>query len=168
MILIADTSVLINFLNVDRMQLIGKHQPACVITDHVTAEVTELYPEQRERLKVALDEGHLESISVTDDIEIELFGRIQQAGRLGLGESSAIAVALTRGYTLAIDDRRAIRDATAFAAEQGGTITVYGVRRILWFDSSSPGSYRSSRLMCSSYLGEHNIASTLLFAHLVS
>ena len=35
------------------------------------------------------------------------------SGRLGKGECSAIACAIHRGYALAIDDRRAAREATA-------------------------------------------------------
>jgi predicted nucleic acid-binding protein len=131
MLLIADTSVLVNFLNIDRMDLIGKHLPPCVITEHVIAEVTEYYPVQKDRLTQALADGHLELIPVIDDQEVEMFGRIQQTGRLGTGESSAIAVALHRGYSLAIDDRRAIKDASSMALERGTPLTILGTRDIV-------------------------------------
>lgn len=131
MLLIADTSVLINFLKIDRMNLIGRHAPRCVITEHVVAEVTALYPDQKDRLGAAIFAGHLEVISVTEEAELELFGRIQRAGRLGVGESSAIAVALNRGYSLGIDDRRAIKDAQALAESEGGALTVWGTREIV-------------------------------------
>lgn len=131
MLLIADTSVLINFLNVDRMNLIGKHTPRCVITEHVVSEVTEFYPHQKHRLSAALTEGHLQVISVIDESEVDIFGRIQKAGRLGVGESSAIAVALNRGYSLGIDDRRAIKDAQALATAAGITLIVWGTRDII-------------------------------------
>ncbi len=131
MLLIADTSVLVNFLNIDRMDLIGRHLPRCVITEHVIAEVTEYYPVQKDRLTQALAAGHLELIPVIDDHEVEMFGRIQQAGRLGTGESSAIAVALLRGYSLAIDDRRAIKDASSMALERGILLSILGTRDIV-------------------------------------
>ncbi len=131
MLLIADTSVLINFLKVDRMNLIGRHEPNCVITQHVVDEVTELYPEQRERLQAAIADGHLAVVQVSEDPEIEFFGRIQQTGRLGVGESSAIAVALHRGHSIAIDDRRAIRDAQALAAAEGVVLTVLKTQDIV-------------------------------------
>jgi predicted nucleic acid-binding protein len=124
MLLIADTSVLVNFLRVDRMVLIGRHEPQCVITQHVVDEVTELYPEQRARLQAALDDGHLAVIQVSEDPEIDIFGRLQRTGRLGVGESSAIAVAFHRGYPIAIDDRPAIRRAEAAAVEEGIALTV--------------------------------------------
>lgn len=131
MLLIADTSVLINFLNVDRMSLIGKHAPRCVITEHVLEEVTEFYPHQKERLTAALADGHLELTTVDDDAEVELFARMLGSGRLGSGECSAIAVAVKRGYSLAMDDRRAIRDAHALAAAEKTAITVWGTKDII-------------------------------------
>jgi predicted nucleic acid-binding protein len=117
MLLIADTSVLINFLNIDGMHLIGRHQPQCVVTPHVLDEVTNLYSEQREQLDAAITAGYVMELgAVAEPDEVAIFGRLQPpSGRLGVGESSAIAVAIHRGYALAIDDRRAIRDAQQIA-----------------------------------------------------
>ncbi len=133
MLLIADTSVLINFLALDAMHLIGRHRPPCAVTEHVIGEVTNLYPEQQERLNAAIAAGHLVGvISVTDPGEVELFGRLQQpSGRLGVGESSAIAVAIKRGYALAMDDRRAVRDAKTLAASVGATLDVWGTHDVV-------------------------------------
>ncbi len=134
MLLIADTSVLINFLNVDRMNLIGRHVPRCVITEHVLEEVTEFYPHQphqRQKLIVAVADGHLDVTKVDDDAEVELFARLQKPGRLGPGECSAIAVALKRGYSLAIDDRKATKDARALAAMENISLTVWGTKDII-------------------------------------
>ena len=129
MLLIADSSVLINFLNIDRMILIGRHEPRCAVTEHVLEEVDD--PGQREVLQAALRDGHLEVISVTDDAEIELFANLQRDVRLGSGECSAIAVAIRRGHALAIDDRRAAREARARAAAENITLNIYGTRDII-------------------------------------
>ena len=43
--IVADTSVLINFLRVDRMDLIARHSHRFLVTDHVAAEVTDFYGE---------------------------------------------------------------------------------------------------------------------------
>jgi len=133
MLLIADTSVLINFLNIDAMHLIARHQPPCAITQHVIEEVTNLFPEQQARLTSAIAAGHIvEVISAASPDEVELFGRLQQpAGRLGIGESSAIAVAIKRGYALAMDDRRAVRDAKELAAAEGAALEVLGTQDIV-------------------------------------
>lgn len=113
------------------MILIGKHQPPCVITQHVVDEVTEFYPEQRERLQAAIADGYLSVVQVSEDPEIDIFGRLQQTGRLGIGESSAIAVAVHRGFPIAIDDRAAIRRAEAIAAEEDATLTVLKTQDII-------------------------------------
>jgi len=131
MLLVADTSVLINFLNVDRMHLVGKHEPRCAITEHVLQEVSGSYPKQQQVLQTAIRDGHLDVIAVTDETEVELFANLQQSGRLGSGECSAIAVAVRRGYVLGIDDRLAIREAHACAAAENANLTVYRTQDII-------------------------------------
>ena len=110
-VIVADASVLINFLRIDRMDLIASHSHRFLVTDHVEAEVTDFYPDQRTRLDDALQAGVLEQVSVDDRREVALFGALAGSGRLGAGERSAIALAICRGYTLAIDDRRAMKQA---------------------------------------------------------
>jgi hypothetical protein len=132
-LLIADTSVLINFLNVDRMSLLGKHTPRCAITDHVSAEITDFYPEQKARLDAAIADGHVEVTPVTADVEIEHFARLQglPSRPLGAGECSAIAIAIVRGYSLAMDDKLAIRHAKAFAASESTNVQVLTTQDIV-------------------------------------
>ena len=110
-VIAADTSVLINFLRVDRMDLIARHSHQFVVTDHVAAEVTDFYPDQRTRLDIALQSGVLQQVSIDDQREVTLFGSLIASQRLGSGECSAIALAVCREYTLAIDDRRAANQA---------------------------------------------------------
>jgi predicted nucleic acid-binding protein len=107
--IVTDTSVLINFLVVDRMDLLTclpLHE--FVVTEHVRSEVTQHYTEQRSRLQIAFDGGMISEIRVDDVDELELFAQLAQTG-LGTGESSAGAVAIRRGLDLAIDDRRAVK-----------------------------------------------------------
>lgn len=110
-IVIADTSVLINFLAIGRMDLIKRHSCRFLITDHVRQEITEHYQEQFVFLKEALKQGILEEISVTDPEEIETFVKLTGLESFGNGECACIAVALHRSYTLAIDDKKAIKQA---------------------------------------------------------
>ena len=109
--IVADVSVLINFLRIDRMDLIARHSHRFFVTDHVAAEVTDFYPGQRARLEGALQAGVLQQVSVDDRRELALFGALAASRRLDAGERSAIALAICRGYTLAIDDRRAMKQA---------------------------------------------------------
>jgi predicted nucleic acid-binding protein len=110
-IVIADTSVLINFLAINRMDLIERHSCRFLITDQVRQEITEHYQEQFSHLKEVLEQGILEEISVTDPEEVEAFAKLTELESFGHGECACIAVALHRSYTLAIDDKKAIKQA---------------------------------------------------------
>lgn len=110
-IIITDSSVLVNFLAVDRMDLLAAHTNQFVITDHVADEITYAYPERYDRFMDSIRLGSITKISVNDPVEVELFMRLSSERRLGNGECSAIAVASHRGCTLAIDDRKAIKRA---------------------------------------------------------
>lgn len=108
---IVDASVLINFLRIDRMDLIGAHPAFFIATDKVADEIS--YPDQKSRYETALSSGHLVQQKIDDSVEVEQFLSLHRKyGRyLGLGELSVIAVALNRNCSLAIDDNRAVRDA---------------------------------------------------------
>jgi predicted nucleic acid-binding protein len=110
-IVITDSSVLINFLAVDRMDLLANLKMLFVITDHVYQEITDSYIEKFERFKKSIQMGIIQQISVDQPDELELFAKLNASNRLGEGECSAIAVSLHRGYLLAIDDKIAIREA---------------------------------------------------------
>ncbi len=110
-IIVTDTSVLINFLRIDRIDLIAGHSYDFLATDHVAAEISDRYPDQQQRFAAALDAGVISETRVTTPEELQLFGFLFATGRLGAGECSAIAFAVHRGYILAIDDRLAIRHA---------------------------------------------------------
>jgi len=110
-IILTDTSVLINFLRIDRTDLIAGHSHDFLATDHVAAEISDRYPDQQQRFSAALDAGAILETRVTKPEELQLFGSLFSTGRLGAGECSAIALAVHRGYILAIDDRVATRHA---------------------------------------------------------
>ena len=106
-IIVTDASVLINFLRIDRADLLVGHSHTFLATDHVAAEITDRYPAQQQRFAAALASGAISETRVTTPEEIRLFGSMFAAGRLGAGECSAIALAVQRRYILAIDDRLA-------------------------------------------------------------
>ncbi len=114
-IIVTDASVLINFLRIDRIDLIAGHSHTFLATDHVANEISDRYPDQQRRFASALDSGSLTLIPVAAAEELRLFASLSATGRLGAGECSAIAVAVQRRYSLAIDDRVANRLARRFA-----------------------------------------------------
>lgn len=104
---ITDTSVLINFLVIDKVGLLASLPGTqFVITDHVKSEVTAHYSQQLQRLECCLSNQQLLEISVVDPVEVSVFATLTKTG-LGIGECSAIAVAQHRGHALAIDDKTA-------------------------------------------------------------
>ncbi|TAN69185.1 MAG: hypothetical protein EPN20_06210 [Magnetospirillum sp.] len=111
LIIIADTSVLINFLRIDRMDLIGAHSSGFLATEHVGAEISDSYADQQTRYRAALDAGFVIEERVDNPAEIELFLKLRRQPRLGTGECSAISVAINRDHALAMDDNRAINHA---------------------------------------------------------
>lgn len=107
--LVVDTSVLLNFIVVDRVDLLAAVPTTrCVVTDHVRGEIAADRPEQVEAYETAIERGFIVPIRIDRPAEVEAFVRLSAAG-LGLGESSAVAAAIHRGFAVAIDDRRAIR-----------------------------------------------------------
>ena len=110
-IVVADASVVINFLRINRVDLLAGLPLHFTLTDHVAHEVSDRYPDQRKRLASAFDASILSQIAVTNPEELALFGSLAANGRLGAGECSAIAVAVHRNHILAIDGRRAIIEA---------------------------------------------------------
>ncbi len=100
-IIVTDASVLIDFLRIDRTDLFAGHSHAFIATDHVTAEITDRYPDQQQRFAAALAAGAISETRVTAPAEIQLFASLFATGRLGAGECSAIALAVSRGYILA-------------------------------------------------------------------
>jgi predicted nucleic acid-binding protein len=107
--IVADTSVLLNFLKIGRIDLIGKHPRRFLATDHVANEINE--ETQLATFRAAVAEGQIDTCKVDDPREVELFLRLGPGVRLGAGECSALAVALNRGHAIAIDDNRAVNRA---------------------------------------------------------
>lgn len=112
-IVVADTSLVVNFLRLDRMDLLGAFRPDVMTTNHVGGEITD--PDQRLRYERAQAAGYVREEAVTDPVEVLDFLRLSRASRLGAGECSAIAVALNRSYPLAVDDNKALKRALSEA-----------------------------------------------------
>lgn len=108
--IICDTSVIINFLNISRLDLLVRYSHTFWITEHVHKEITLDYPAQQQLLQNALENLTIQKTAEGSE-ELELFINLIKSGQLGSGECSSIAVAAHRGYFLAIDDNKAIKKA---------------------------------------------------------
>lgn len=122
---LVDTSVLVNFLNVDRLDLLANHPDfVFLITNHVRKEITEHYAEQVQRLEEGISSGAVKEIAVTSIAELNLFAQLSQVGRLGAGECAVIAAATVQGILVAIDDKRASKTALKHCPRQNVLDTV--------------------------------------------
>ena len=72
-IVVADASVVINFLRINRVDLLAGLPLHFTLTDHVAHEVSDRYPDQRKRLASAFDAGILSQIAVINPEELALF-----------------------------------------------------------------------------------------------
>ncbi len=128
MIVVLDTSTLLNFLRIGRTDLIAAHPFTFVTVQEVADEVS--HPESRDRYEKALAAGHIEQRSRGGSEETRIFSELQ-AIRFGAGESAAIAVALNRDHGLSLDDGRAAKHAKAMAQELGKSPTILKTRDIV-------------------------------------
>jgi predicted nucleic acid-binding protein len=138
-LVVLDTSVLLNFLRVGRLDLLVElpgHE--FLVTDHVRGEVTDHASWQL--LAQALAEKRLREERADAPEEVAAFGQLVAVRTLGVGECAALAVAVCRRLPIAIDDKAARKKATAMfgfrqflgtadlvvAAIRGGRIDVQG------------------------------------------
>lgn len=105
-LVVADTSFLVNFLTLDRMDLLrGLWAYAFHVPNHVVAEVE--YEEQQKRLTAAIGDGTLTELEITDPAEMTLYAELRRF--LGDGESACLAVAVTRRWVIATDEKRRLQ-----------------------------------------------------------
>ena len=103
--IVLDTSILLNFVKIGRVELLGQLGTSVVLLDQVFDEVRR--PKQRKVVKDAVAADTLDLQSVRDPVEIALFTELQAGGRLGAGECAVLAVAITRNWVAGLQDRRA-------------------------------------------------------------
>lgn len=103
--IVLDTSILLNFVKIGRVELLGQLGTSVVLLDQVFDEVRR--PKQRKVVKDAVAADTLDLQSVRDPVEVALFTGLRAGGRLGAGECAVLAVALTRDWVAGLQDRRA-------------------------------------------------------------
>ena len=103
--IVLDTSVLLNFVNIGRLELLGQLDTPVALLDQVLDEIKR--PGQREAVEDAMAAGLLDLQSICNPVEVALFAELRAAGRLGAGECAVLAVALTRNWIAGLQDRRA-------------------------------------------------------------
>ena len=90
--IVLDTSVLLNFVNIGRLELLGQLDTSVVLPDRVLDEIRR--PAQRQAVEDAVMAGILDLQSIRNPTEVALFTDIRAGGRLGAGECAVLAVTL--------------------------------------------------------------------------
>lgn len=116
---IIDTSVLVNFLKIDRTDLLALHPLfRFLVIDYVGNEITKYYAAQVARLEASLLAGQLirdQPSESTSPLELATYAALTNL-KIGQGEMAAIAAAYARGVPLAMDDEQAWRRSSAFSS----------------------------------------------------
>jgi predicted nucleic acid-binding protein len=105
-IVAADTNILINFIHVERLDLLG-HLPEYefVMPEEVRNEITD--PVQEAAVRAALDAGILRLVVIADVPTLTLFTEL--AGLMGRGEAACLSLAVTQNCLVASDEKRTFR-----------------------------------------------------------
>ncbi|MGH7307064.1 MAG: hypothetical protein ACREK6_00045 [Candidatus Rokuibacteriota bacterium] len=106
LLVVTDSSFLINFLVLDRMDILGGlPQFRFHVVNHVSAEIQ--YEDQRRRLRAAIESGVVTEIEITESGEILLYDEFRRF--LGDGESASLALAVSRRWVIAADEKGRFR-----------------------------------------------------------
>lgn len=81
-IIAIDASVLINFLRIDRTDLLAGHSRDFLATDCAASEIADRYPDQQQRFANALKTGTIAEARVAAQEELRIFASLLHAGRL--------------------------------------------------------------------------------------
>ena len=105
-VVVADTNVLINLIHVGQLALLGA-LPGCefVVPEDVVSEITDV--QQRAAFDAALAAGHLRKEPITDPQELARYAEFRAI--MGKGEAACIALAKSRGWLIASDEKRPLR-----------------------------------------------------------
>lgn len=123
-----DATVLINLIRAGRLDILGALEAwRFVVPDQVVEEVSD--PEQATVLGRTFEAGRLHRDSSTDPEEIATYAELKL--RMGKGEAACLAIAVTRGWMLASDDRgRAFRRLVRERIGEDRLIDTPGIVRI--------------------------------------
>jgi predicted nucleic acid-binding protein len=124
--IIFDCCCLSNFALSDSLFILETlYSHSACITDFVSAEILRGIQQGHEglaKVQEALKEGWLKEIVLRSSKEKSLFKTISVS--LGLGEASSIAVAKSRGFIFASDDKAARREAGLLGVKLTGTLGI--------------------------------------------
>lgn len=133
-IVLADTSVLVNLAIVDRLDLLGALRGLHFqVPEEVIAEVLR----ERGLLERALREGHVAETRITGIAVIDHYRQLRHDLGLGRGEAACLALATTHGCLVACDEKRVFRREARRLLGEGRVMNtpglfLLGIRQQYW------------------------------------
>ena len=119
-VVVTDTCVLINLIHTRRLGLLGSLKAyRFLVPDSVEAELRNA--DQVQEFKRQCDNGALERLRFEDFETLSAFAEHRQT--LGAGESACLALAQTRGYSLASDEGKYFKRRVIELLGQGRLLT---------------------------------------------
>ncbi|MHB8764032.1 MAG: hypothetical protein ACYDA8_06810 [Deferrisomatales bacterium] len=122
--IVLDANVLINLIHARRLGLLAQLAGLeFVVPEEVVAEVSR--PEQREVLAAAVGDGYLHQVPVSGLAEVEVYAELH--GQVGKGEAACLALAATRGWIVASDEKGRFRREALRLLGEGRLLTTPGL-----------------------------------------
>lgn len=123
-VVVTDANVIINLIHAGHLALLGALQAyEFVVPEEVTYEVSE--SAQREALQAAITAGHLVPEAITDTAELTSYAELRQV--IGRGEAACLALAQSRGWLIASDEKGRFRREVLARLGEGRLVTTPGL-----------------------------------------
>jgi predicted nucleic acid-binding protein len=121
---VTDANVLINLIYVDAIGIVAALPDyEFVVADAVAEEITDA--RQTAALQTAFEKNLLRKESVTEPIALALFAELVQI--MGRGEAASLALAATRAWYLACDEKRVFRRKALELVGENRMVTTPGI-----------------------------------------
>jgi predicted nucleic acid-binding protein len=102
-IVVTDSNILINLAHISRLNLLEQLPPfSFVVPQEVVKEITDVA--QSELVQGAISSGSLEEVQLDGIPELRIYAQLVRT--LGSGEAACLALAESRGWLIASDEKR--------------------------------------------------------------
>lgn len=123
-VVVSDANVIINLIHVERLALFGAlPRYDFVIPEEVDAEIK--VPEQRARLSEAIHAGLLRKQAIVELAAVEMYAELR--AKMGRGEAACLALAASKGWLVASDEKRVFRREAIKRLGPGRLLTTPGL-----------------------------------------
>jgi predicted nucleic acid-binding protein len=123
-IVVTDANVIINLNHAGHLDLLGAlPRYEFVVPEDVVSEVSD--PIQRDALEAAINAGHVRRETITAPAELARYAQLRQV--VGKGEAACLALAESRGWLIASDEKRRFRREVLAGLGGGRLVTTPGL-----------------------------------------